>query len=85
MDIQCSSQAIDTFCYFSKYDYTSIQMAIKIMDWTIKNMQDKSGYFYYRDLGWKKVKIPMLHWGQATMFSALTHLLLKLKGTQNEY
>jgi len=31
------------------------------------------------------VKIPMLHWGQATMFSALTHLLLKLKGTQNEY
>ena len=78
VDIQCASQAIDTFCYFSKYDKEALSLAKKIASWTIDNMQDKRGYFYYRDLGWKKVKIPMLHWGQATMFSALTHLLLKL-------
>jgi len=25
------------------------------------------------------VKIPMIHWGQATMLSALGHLMVKLK------
>jgi hypothetical protein len=54
-------------------------MAQKVAKWTIENMQDKTGYFYYRDIGWKKVKIPMIHWGQATMVSALGHLLSKLK------
>ena len=45
---------------------------------SIDNMKDKSGYFYFRKLRWKKVKIPMLHWGQATMYKALTHLLSKI-------
>jgi len=42
-------------------------------------MQDADGHFYYRDLGWKKVKTPMLHWGQGTMFKALAHLLSRLE------
>ena len=41
-------------------------------------MQAPDGHFYYRDLGWKKVKTPMFHWGQGTMFKALVHLLSKL-------
>ena len=41
-------------------------------------MQAADGHFYYRDLGWKKVKTPMLHWGQGTMFKALAHLLSKM-------
>jgi hypothetical protein len=40
-------------------------------------MQAGDGHFYYRDLGWKKVKTPMLHWGQGTMFKALANLLLQ--------
>jgi hypothetical protein len=43
-------------------------------------MQGQDGHFYYRDLGWKKVKTPMLHWGQGTMFKALAHLLNKVNG-----
>ena len=43
-------------------------------------MQAPDGHFYYRDLGWKKVKTPMLHWGQGTMFKALAHLLTKMSG-----
>ena len=42
-------------------------------------MQARDGHFYYRDLGWKKVKTPMFHWGQGTMFKALAHLLGKMK------
>lgn len=76
VDIQAASQAIDTFCFFSDHDSDAINMAKKVANWTINNMQDRSGYFYYRDIGWKKVKIPMLHWGQSTMMSALSHLVL---------
>jgi hypothetical protein len=77
IDIQCASQAIDTLVCFSEYDKSSLELALKVAKWTIDNMQDESGYFYYRILPWIKVKAPMLHWGQATMYKALTHLLKK--------
>ena len=79
IDIQCISQAIDTLTYFSEYDNSAIQLAFTVADWAIRNMQDISGYFYYRKLRWKKVKVPMVRWGQATMFCALNHLLIKAK------
>ncbi|MBN2009504.1 hypothetical protein JW960_09195 [candidate division KSB1 bacterium] len=78
IDIQCAAQAIDTLANFSDYDATALPLSLKVATWTIENMQDKNGYFYYRQFPRLKVKIPMLHWGQATMYKALTHLLLKL-------
>jgi hypothetical protein len=78
IDIQCAAQSIDTLCFFSDYDKEALSLAVKVANWTINNMQDERGYFYYRKLKWKKIKIPMLHWGQATMFSALAHLYSRL-------
>ncbi len=80
IDIQCAAQAIDTLAYFSDGDSTSLEMALNVAQWTISNMQAQDGHFYYRDLGWKKMKTPMLHWGQGTMFKALAHLLNKVNG-----
>ena len=80
IDIQCAAQAIDTLAFFSDIDHESLELATKVARWTIDNMQAPDGHFYYRDLGWKKVRTPMLHWGQGTMFKALAHLLNKLKG-----
>jgi len=48
IDIQCSSQAIDTLVFFNDRDPGSLSLALKIAKWTIDNMQDRSGYFYYR-------------------------------------
>jgi hypothetical protein len=79
-DIQCAAQAIDTLVFFSDVDAEALGLAIKVARWTINNMQAPDGHFYYRDLGWKKIKTPMFHWGQGTMFKALTHLLIKLNG-----
>lgn len=79
IDIQCASQAIDTLVYFSDYDPSGLKLAQKVVDWTIENMQDKRGYFYYRILPTKKVKIPMIHWGQSTMYKALTLLISKIE------
>jgi rhamnogalacturonyl hydrolase YesR len=75
LDIQCSSQAIDTLVFYSDHDPKAIPLALKIANWTIKNMQDPTGYFYYRryELGIVN-KTPTLHWGQATMLCALSGL-----------
>jgi rhamnogalacturonyl hydrolase YesR len=78
VDIQCASQAIDTLAYLSGNDETCLELATKVARWTIVNMQDKTGYFYYRQLPYMKVKTPMLHWGQATMYKALSHLLSRM-------
>ncbi len=79
IDIQCSSQAIDTLVFFSDRDAESIQLALKVAQWTIQNMQDPTGYFYYRRYSnWVVNKTPTLHWGQATMLCALGGLYQRL-------
>jgi rhamnogalacturonyl hydrolase YesR len=78
-DIQCSSQAIDTLVFFSDRDPEGLALASKIAHWTIANMQDKTGYFYYRRYSpWLVNKTPTLHWGQATMMCALAGLYKSL-------
>jgi hypothetical protein len=75
IDIQCSSQAIDTLIFFRDQDPDSVSLALNVANWTIKNMQDSTGYFYYRRYSPLIVnKTPTLHWGQATMLSALAAL-----------
>ncbi len=79
IDIQCASQAIDTLAYFSLEDPESLSLAVKVADWTIRNMQDHAGFFYYRKYPFGiTARTPMLHWGQATMFKGLAHLILRL-------
>ncbi|MGC2528177.1 MAG: hypothetical protein WA639_10545 [Candidatus Acidiferrum sp.] len=75
IDIQCSSQAIDTLVFFHDQDPEGLPLALKVAKWTIENMQDRTGYFYYRRYSpWLVNKTPTLHWGQATMLCALAGL-----------
>lgn len=75
IDIQCCSQAIDTLVFFNDCDPGNLDLALRVADWTIKHMQDPTGYFYYRRYsGWLVNKTPTLHWGQATMMCALAGL-----------
>jgi hypothetical protein len=75
IDIQCSSQAIDTLVFFHDRDPGNLSLALNVAKWTIENMQDPTGYFYYRRYSPRLVnKTPTLHWGQATMFCALAGL-----------
>jgi polysaccharide biosynthesis protein VpsJ len=79
LDIQCSSQAIDTLVFFHDRDPESLPLAAKVAQWTIANMQDRTGYFYYRRYSpWLVNKTPTLHWGQATMLCALAGLYQQL-------
>lgn len=76
LDIQCSSQAIDTFVFFQDQYPDCLANGTKVAEWTIDHMQDPAGYFYYRRYNsWLVNKTPTLHWGQATMLCALAGLL----------
>ncbi len=43
-----------------------------VLLWTIKNMQDAKGYFYYQKKRYYKIKIPYMRWSQSWMFLALS-------------
>jgi hypothetical protein len=72
VEIHNQSQGIITFCRTSAYS----GFAETIADYTIDNMQDRKGYFYYRKLKNYTHKIPYMRWSQAWMFVALTELII---------
>ncbi len=75
IDIQCCSQAIDTLVFFCDRDPDGLGLALEVAKWTIEQMQDCTGYFYYRRYSrWLVNKTATLHWGQATMLCALAGL-----------
>jgi hypothetical protein len=76
IDIQCAAQAIDTLCLFSDEFPEGLTLAAKVATWTIGQLQDTAGYFYYRKYPFVTSRTAYFHWGQATMFKALAHLKL---------
>ena len=79
LDIQCASQAVETLAFFTEDDPDCLDLACRVANWTIENMQDEDGHFYYRMYPFGiKAKVPLIHWGQATMHRALACLLARL-------
>lgn len=74
LDIQCASQGIQTLVNLRRLNPRSVEVAAKVARWTIANMQDPTGYFYFRKYPLITNKTPTMHWGQATMFSAMATL-----------
>lgn len=74
IDIQSVAQAIQTFTFVPAQYHGDILWAEEVALWAIENMQDPSGYFYFRKTGGRINKTPLLHWGQATMLAALALL-----------
>lgn len=86
IDSQCASQAIDTLANFADIDDASLHMVGKIALWTIDNMLDEKGYFYFRQYPVRiKAKTPMLHWAQATMYKGLARLRFVIEGNSKWY
>jgi hypothetical protein len=79
VDIHNQAQGIITFSKLSKFDPMYLSNAIKIAFWTLKNMQDPQGYFYYHKypIGWNK--IPYMRWSQAWMMLAFSQILLSME------
>lgn len=78
IDIHCATQGVITFTRLRARSKNSLAFAQKIARWSIQNLQDPEGYFYYRKGRFLTNKIPYMRWGQAWMFYALSELLSAL-------
>ena len=78
IDSQCIAQSIETLVNFSEYDQDALSLSRKVAAWAIENMQDKTGYFYYAQYPLFTLKVPLIHWAQATTYKALALLLQKV-------
>ena len=75
IDIHCPGQLLVTLHRLHKFEEYS-SLAEKVLDWTIRNMQDKKGYFYYQLKKGISSKIPYMRWSNAFMFYAMSYYLL---------
>ena len=50
IDIHCVAQSILTLLEFQDLDSTNLRTVDLVYDWTMSNMWDKAGFFYYRML-----------------------------------
>lgn len=75
IDIHCPGQLFVTLYRLHKYDEYK-DFAKKVFDWTVKNMQDKKGYFYYQLKKGMSSKISYMRWSNAFMFNALSYYIL---------
>ena len=75
IDIHCPGQLFVTLARLHKANEYK-ELAGKVLDWTVCNMQDKSGYFYYQLKPGISSKISYMRWSNAFMFNALSHYLL---------
>jgi hypothetical protein len=75
IDIHNQAQGIITFSRLSNYDSSFLPFAKRIALWTIANMQDPRGYFYFQKYPIGRNKIPYMRWNQAWMMLALSQTL----------
>lgn len=68
IDIHAPAESI---CFFASEGGHS-ELVDRVLGWTLRNMADKQGYFYFRKGRWFTNRIPYMRWSQAWMFRALT-------------
>jgi hypothetical protein len=74
-DAHAGASAIVTFLELADLDRNSITHAERVSQWTIQNLRDKRGFFYYQKRRFYTVKKPYMRWSQAWMLYALARLL----------
>ena len=79
IDATSAAQSILTLVRFGYVD-----LAIKVANWMIANMQDEKGYFYYQKHIYYINRISYMRWSNAWMFVALSYLFLKLNSKADE-
>jgi len=71
IDIHNTSQLIITLSKLGVLEENRY-LVEKVLLWTIDNMQDKKGYFYYQKKQGFSSKIPYIRWAQAWMFYGMS-------------
>lgn len=75
VDAHAAASAIVTLLECRDLDESSTRIAEQVAAWTIQNLRDKRGYFYYQRRRFYTVRKPYIRWTQAWMLYALARLL----------
>ncbi len=74
-DAHAAASAIVTFLECRELDGDASKLAQRVASWTIQNLRDSRGFFYYQRRRFYTVRKPYMRWTQAWMFYALARLL----------
>ena len=75
VDIHSASAAIVALCELNEFYAGCLPLAEKVANWTIKNMRDERGFFYYQKRKETLVKTSFIRWANAWTAFALAKLL----------
>ena len=75
IDIHSCAQSIITLTKFSGSGERIRRLRDKVLTWTLKNMLDSDGYFYFQKRRLFTNRIAYMRWSQAWMLKALTSVL----------
>ena len=74
-DAHAAASAIVTFLECRELDRDASKLAQRVASWTIQNLRDSRGFFYYQRRRFYTVHKPYMRWTQAWMLYALARLL----------
>ena len=75
VDIHSAAAAIVALCELRNLDNRCLPLAEKVANWTIENMRDEKGFFYYQKRPGEIVKTPFMRWSQGWTAFAIARLL----------
>ncbi|HEY8559054.1 MAG TPA: hypothetical protein VIL74_01530 [Pyrinomonadaceae bacterium] len=75
IDIHSASAAIAALAELDELDARCLPLAERVAAWTIANMRDEKGFFYYQKRRNKLVKTPFIRWSNAWTLFALARLI----------
>lgn len=78
IDIHCPGQLFVTLNSLDKV-ISHKDIASAVMNWTIQNMQDSKGYFYYQIKKILSSKMSYMRWSNAFMFYAMSYYFKQFK------
>lgn len=74
-DAHSAATAIIALVELRELDSEAISQAERIAVWTLRNLRDSRGFFYYQRRRFYTVRTPFMRWTQAWMLYALARLL----------
>lgn len=84
IDIHSCAQSIITLVKLAPVSEQNQKLAEKAALWSLANMQDSQGYFYFQKKRFFNNKIAYMRWSQAWMLKALVTLLTIRRGLEEQ-
>ena len=81
-DVHSAAQSVITLVQLGELGPESNSLVLKVLGWTLENLGDPQGFFYYQKRSWGRIRIPYMRWGQAWMLLALATFIESRTGNR---